>query len=185
MAKAKADPRRSFAASIVALRRSKDNVNIGNVRAGYLKYMLIFPLAPVFANMQGALFSDTVQLFTLDAMTLMGSAYCLGAGVLFAFTNTKNMALLARLTALSTVAAFAVWLFMPESLLSLLLAIVFAFGLGGCAAWKPRSQKTSAALFKGHLRARIVPPARAKRAILVATPLFRGFSHRFPAFDHN
>ena len=88
MAKAKADPRRSFAASIAALRRSKDNVNIGNVRAGYLKYMLIFPLAPVFANMQGALFSDTVQLFTLDAMTLMGSAYCLGAGVLFAFTNT-------------------------------------------------------------------------------------------------
>ena len=134
MAKAKADPGRSLTASIAALRHSRDNVKLGNVRAGYLKYMLIFPLAPVFANMQGALFSDTVQLFTLDAMTLTGSAYCLGAGVLFAFTNTKNMALLARLTALSTAAAFAVWLFLPESLLSLLLAIVFTFGLGGCAA---------------------------------------------------
>lgn len=51
--------------------------------------------------------------------------------------------------------------------------------------WKPRSQKSSAALFKSHLRARIVPPARAKRAISATTLLFRGFSHRFPAFNHN
>ena len=44
------------------------------------------------------------------------------------------MAFFARLTALVTAAAFAVWLLMPESLLSLIMALVFTFGLGGCAA---------------------------------------------------
>ena len=88
MSEVKSDARSSLPASLVALRRSKDNINIRNVRSGHLKYMLIFPLAPVFANMQGALFSESVELFTLDAMTLMGSAYCIGAGVLFAFTRT-------------------------------------------------------------------------------------------------
>ncbi len=124
----------SFRASLAALRRSKDNVNLTNLRKGHLKYMLIFPLAPVFANMQGVLFSDPIHMFGLDPMTLMGSAYCLGAGVLFAFSNMKNMAWLARWTALATALAFSLWLFMPESLTSLLMAIFFMFGLGGCAA---------------------------------------------------
>ncbi|MFA5675243.1 MAG: helix-turn-helix transcriptional regulator [Christensenellales bacterium] len=126
--------KKNIAASFLALLRSKDNINIRNVRASRIKYMLIFPLAPVFANMQGALFSDSVRLFSLDAMTLMGSAYCVGAGVLFAFTNTKNMARVSKVSAAATAAAFAVWLFMPESLPSLLTAIFFMFGLGGCAA---------------------------------------------------
>lgn len=42
-----------FFKSFLSLLRSKDNINICNVRASRLKYMLIFPLAPVFANMQG------------------------------------------------------------------------------------------------------------------------------------
>ncbi len=134
MAKLKEEMRRDFLASFLALVRSKDNINIYNVRISHLKYMLIFPLAPVFANMQGVLFSDSIHLFSLDAMTFMGSAYCLGAGALFAFTNTKNMGQVSRISALVTAAAFAVWLFMPESLLSLLTAIFFMFGLGGCAA---------------------------------------------------
>lgn len=134
MAKATPDKPRGLRASLHALRRSKDNVNLGNLRKSHLKYMLIFPLAPVFANMQGALFSDSPGLFHLDPMTLMGSAYCLGAGILFAFTNTKTMARLARLTALATAAAFTCWLLMPESLISLFMALLCMFGLGGCAA---------------------------------------------------
>ncbi len=134
MAKATPDKPRGLRASLHALRRSKDNVNLGNLRRSHLKYMLIFPLAPVFANMQGALFSDSPGLFHLDPMTLMGSAYCLGAGILFAFTNTKTMARLARLTALATAAAFTCWLLMPESLISLFMALLCMFGLGGCAA---------------------------------------------------
>ncbi len=123
-----------FIASISALFRSKDNINFSNVRIGHLKYMLIFPLAPVFANMQGALFSDSVRLLGLDAMTLMGSAYCLGAGALFGFARTDNMSAISRIAAIGTAAAFVPWILMAESQLSLAVAILFMFGLGGCAA---------------------------------------------------
>lgn len=134
MAEVKQDIKKGFTFSLLSLFHSKDHINVRNVRTDRLKYMLIFPLAPVFANMQGALFSDSIQLFKLDPMTLMGSAYCIGAGALFAFTSTRNMALVSRASALATAIAFTAWLFMSESLLSLLTAIVFMFGLGGCAA---------------------------------------------------
>jgi hypothetical protein len=113
--------------SFFTLFRSKDNINIRNVRLDHLKYMLIFPLAPVFANMQGALFSDSIRLFGLDAMTLMGSAYCIGAGALFAFSNVKNMAKVSHIFAIVTAAAYIPWIAMGESRLSLLLAILFMF----------------------------------------------------------
>jgi DNA-binding CsgD family transcriptional regulator len=131
---AEQDGRKNFLASLSILFHSKDNINLRNVRASHLKYMLIFPLAPVFANMQGTLFSDSIRLFGLDPMTLMGSAYCLGAGALFAFTNAKNMGLVARISAIATAVAFVTWLALPESLLSLMMAVLFMFGLGGCAA---------------------------------------------------
>ena len=120
--------------AIVALFRAKDNVKLRNVRWSHLKYMLIFPLAPIFANMQGSLFSDSIRLFGLDAMTLMGSAYCVGAGLLFAFANVKNMALISRVFAVLTALTFGTWLFMPESTASLVMAIFYMLGLGGCAA---------------------------------------------------
>lgn len=126
--------RKSIPTSFFALFRSKDNINIRNVRLDHLQYMLIFPLAPVFANMQGALFSDSVRLFRLDAMTLMGSAYCIGAGALFAFSNVKNSAKVSRIFATVMAAAYIPWITMGESRLSLLLAILFMFFLGGCAA---------------------------------------------------
>jgi len=130
----KQNTRKNILSSLLALLRSKDNINIRNVRLDHLQYMLIFPLAPVFANMQGNFFSDSIRLFGLDAMTLMGSAYCIGAGVLFAFTNVKNMARVSRISAAIMVAAFVSWIILGESLLSLLLAILFMFFLGGCAA---------------------------------------------------
>lgn len=120
--------------SFISLLHSKDNINIRNVRLNRIKYMLIFPLAPVFANMQGTLFSDSIRLFGLDAMTLMGSAYCLGAGMLFALAKVKNLAVTTRIFASFTAVTYIPWLFIPESPLSLLLAILFMFGLGGCAA---------------------------------------------------
>jgi DNA-binding CsgD family transcriptional regulator len=130
----KQNTRKNILSSLLALLRSKDNINIRNVRLDHLQYMLIFPLAPVFANMQGNFFSDSIRLFGLDAMTLMGSAYCIGAGVLFAFTNVKNMARVSRISAAIMAAAFVSWIILGESLLSLLLAILFMFFLGGCAA---------------------------------------------------
>ncbi|MDI9483416.1 MAG: hypothetical protein QM315_09570, partial [Bacillota bacterium] len=126
--------RKNILTSFFALFRSKDNINIRNVRLDHLQYMLIFPLAPVFANMQDALFSNSVRLFGLDAMTLMGSAYCIGAGALFAFSDVKNMAKVSRISAIVMTAAYIPWIVMGESLLRLVLAIVFMFFLGGCAA---------------------------------------------------
>jgi DNA-binding CsgD family transcriptional regulator len=134
MTKVEQNIKKSIPGSFLELFRSKDNINIRNVRLDHLQYMLIFPLAPVFANMQGALFSDSVRLFGLDAMTLMGSAYCIGAGTLFVFSNVKNMAKVSRISAVIMAAAYIPWLMMGESLLSLLLAILFMFFLGGCAA---------------------------------------------------
>lgn len=132
--KAERNIKKSIPTSFFALFRSKDNVNIRNVRLDHLQYMLIFPLAPVFANMQGALFSDSIRLFGLDAMTLMGSAYCVGAGALFAFSNVKNMTKVSRISAIIMAIAYIPWITMDESRLSLLLAILFMFFLGGCAA---------------------------------------------------
>lgn len=134
MTKVEQSIKKSIPGSFLELFRSKDNINIRNVRLDHLQYMLIFPLAPVFANMQGVLFSDSVRLFGLDAMTLTGSAYCIGAGTLFAFSNVKNMAKVSRICAVIMAAAYIPWLMMGESLLSLLLAILFMFFLGGCAA---------------------------------------------------
>ena len=81
--------------------------------------------------MQGALFSDSIRLFGLDAMTLMGSAYCIGAGALFAFSDVKNMVKISRISAIVMTAAYIPWIAMGESPLSLMLAIIFMFFLGG------------------------------------------------------
>jgi len=121
-------------ASLARLWRARDNIRLANVRVKNLKYMLIFALAPIFANMQGAFFESGVGLFGLDAMTLMGGAYCIGAGVLFAFADVKNMLTVARVCVMMTLAGFIPWLFLPEGQLSLSLAILFMFGFGGCAA---------------------------------------------------
>lgn len=120
--------------SALGLRRSKDRLSIRTVRLRYLKYMLIFPLAPVFANMQEALFGDTMHLLELDAMTLAGSAYCAGAGLLFAFTQPKTIDKLSRALAVATAGAFLLWLMLPRGQAGLIAAMLFTAGLGGCAA---------------------------------------------------
>ena len=123
-----------FFSSIKDLLCSRDNIRFSNIRVENLKYMLIFALAPVFANMQGALFTNDIRMFGVDAMTLMGSAYCIGAGVIFAFTTLSNMTFVARVSVVMTFVGLISWMLLPESRLSLTLAILFAFGLGGCAA---------------------------------------------------
>ncbi len=46
--------------------------NLKDVRPARLMYMLIFPLAPVFANMQESVLLGQPRLWGLDAMSLMG-----------------------------------------------------------------------------------------------------------------
>lgn len=118
--------------TILELLSSKDCTNFKNIRPKHLKYMLIFPLTPLFANMQDSLFSASA--LGLDAMTLIGSAYCIGAGLLFAFTAPDSLVKLSRILALCVAILFTVWSIIGEGGLSLALAILFAAGLGGCAA---------------------------------------------------
>lgn len=66
MAEAKRFGHRRYLVSFMALLRSKDNIQIKHIRPRNLRYMLIFPLAPVFANMQGLLFQEPSGLFGLD-----------------------------------------------------------------------------------------------------------------------
>jgi len=120
--------------SFKGLLRSRDNISLSNIRTKNLKYMLIFALAPVFANMQGSLFVSDINLLGIDAMTLMGSAYCIGAGVIFAFSSVRNMVFVARFSVIMMLVGFIPWMIIPESLFSLSLAILFMFGFGGCAA---------------------------------------------------
>lgn len=127
--------KKGIAASIRDLFRARDCLNLRNVRLKHLKYMLIFPLAPVFANMQKALFSDSLYFFGLDAMTLTGSAYCFGAGMFFALARPRAIAKNARILAAATAVFFVSWVIMPESRTSVLTAMFFAAGLGGCAAY--------------------------------------------------
>lgn len=120
--------------SLSGLLRARDNISISNIRTKNLKYMLIFALAPIFANMQGALFNSEIRMLGIDAMTLTGTAYCIGGGVIFSFAGVKNMTFVARSSVILTLAGFIPWILMPESRLSLALAILFMFGFGGCAA---------------------------------------------------
>ena len=120
--------------SFAGLLRVRDIINLSNIRAKNLKYMLIFALAPIFANMQGAMFISDIRMFGIDAMTLMGSAYCVGAGVIFAFTSVKSMAFIARTSTIITLAGFIPWLLLPDSQISLSLAMLFTLGFGCCAA---------------------------------------------------
>lgn len=126
--------KKTFSASILNLIRSKDCLNIRNVRPPHFKYMLIFSLAPVFANMQGALFADFSRLWGLDAMTLVGSSYCVGAGLTFAFTGLKSISKISHALAIATAVFFAVWIFTPGNQLGLISAMLFGACLGGSAA---------------------------------------------------
>jgi hypothetical protein len=123
-----------LSASLGRLWKSQELLSFSNIRFSRLRYMLIFPLAPVFANMQGKLFETDFRLLGIDAMTLMGSAYCIGAGVIFAFSRAQNVTAVARASVLIALSGFIPWIFLPESQASLLFAALFTFGFGGCAA---------------------------------------------------
>lgn len=103
------------------------------VRWSRLPYMLIFALAPVFANMQEDVLAGLPDLFGLDAMSLLGAAYCLGAGVLFAFARLKGLKTYARWLAILGAALFISWLILPPGMPSLVFALSFMFVFGGCA----------------------------------------------------
>lgn len=108
--------------------------DIRSIRLSRLPYMLIFALAPVFANMQEGVLGGHPGLAGVDAMSLMGIAYCLGAGMLFAIVRPEGLRRYARGLAWVCAALYTAWLALPPGEGgSFAAGLLFMFALGGCA----------------------------------------------------
>ncbi|HWQ72029.1 MAG TPA: helix-turn-helix transcriptional regulator [Desulfitobacteriaceae bacterium] len=121
-------------ASFMGLWNSRDALSFKNVRLSYLQYFFALPLSLTFGNMQEILFQSNVRLFGLDAKTLIFSAYCIGAALLFALSGIGNIAVVARVSAILSAAGFIPWIFMDDGPVGLFFALLFMFGLGGSVA---------------------------------------------------
>lgn len=119
--------------SIARLWNTQEALHFKNIRRSHLQYFFAFPLAMIFANLQEVLFKSDYSLFGLDAVTLLPGSYCLGAGILFIFANKKNLSTISKLSVILSSAGFLFWMILPDSTLSLCLAMLFMAGIGGCA----------------------------------------------------
>ncbi len=117
--------------SLFRLWRFKDDLSMKNVRASHLHYLLALPLALGFANAQELLFHSDVRLMGLDGLTIALSAFCIGAGLLFALVSVRNMKVIVLSSAAFALAGFIPWIFMADGTASVLLAALFMFGMGG------------------------------------------------------
>lgn len=103
-----------------------------NIRKGYLKYFFAFPLAMTFINIQDYIVDDGIGLFGFAHTTITFLAFALGAIIMFAFSNEKNISALSKISAIITAVGFVPWLFLPDGYLSLACDVVFMAGVGGC-----------------------------------------------------
>lgn len=120
-----------FRTSFSKLWRSRDDLSFRNIRVSHLHYLLALPLSLGFANAQEILFKTDVRLFGLDGLTIVLSAFCLGAGLLFALVNVRNLKGIAISSAVLALSGFIPWIFVPDGIVSVLLAALFMFGMGG------------------------------------------------------
>lgn len=77
------------------------------------------------------MFKSDVRLIGLDGLTIALSAFCTGAGLLFALVNVRNLKTIAVSSAVLALAGFIPWIFMADGTASVLLAALFMFGMGG------------------------------------------------------
>ncbi|OQB20281.1 MAG: Transcriptional regulatory protein UhpA [Firmicutes bacterium ADurb.Bin182] len=110
---------------------SKDDLSFKNIRVSHLHYFLALPLGLGFSNAQEILFKSDFSLMGLDALTIALSAYCIGAGLLFALVSVRNMKKIAISSAILTLAGFIPWMIMSDGPAAVILAAVFMFGMGG------------------------------------------------------
>lgn len=118
-------------ASLRKLWGFRNTLSLKNIRVSHLHYFLTLPLALGFSNAQELLFKSDYKLMGLDGLTIALSAYCLGAGLLFTLANIRNMKKLALASAALALSGFIPWMFMADGTISLLLAALFMFGMGG------------------------------------------------------
>ncbi|MGI6695625.1 MAG: helix-turn-helix transcriptional regulator [Christensenellales bacterium] len=106
------------------------------LRPERVKYMLMFSLAPIFPGMKNSLIADACPLFGMDSIFLMGIAYSLGIGLLFAFASLKSLARYARQVGVLMAGVFVLWMIMPIGPLATWTGIVFSLFLGGCSGFQ-------------------------------------------------
>lgn len=106
-----------------------------NIRKkGYLQYFFAFPLSMIFINIQDFILDDGIGVFGLAHTTITFLAFALGAIVMFAFSNEKNISAISKISAIITAVGFVPWLFLPNNYLSLVYDVIFMAGVGGCVS---------------------------------------------------
>lgn len=113
---------------------AQEMLALRNMRKEYLQYFFAFPLAMAFINIQDFIVADGIGMFGLEHTTITFLAFALGAIVMFAFSNEKNIAAISKASAIITAVGFIPWLFLPDGYLSLVCDVVFMAGVGGCVS---------------------------------------------------
>lgn len=114
---------------------AQEMLAVRNIRKkDYLQYFLAFPLAMAFVNIQDFILDDGIAMFGLSHTTITFLAFALGAIVMFAFTNEKNIGAVSKISAMITAVGFVPWLFLPDGRLALVCDVIFMAGVGGCVS---------------------------------------------------
>ena len=108
--------------------------SFSDIRWRRLRYMLIFAHAPLFSNVQEVYFLQDPLIAGVSAVTWMRLAFCVGAGLLFAFASLRNINRYSKLLAGSCALFFTLWLFIQSGVPAVIVACLFTFFYGGTAA---------------------------------------------------
>jgi Response regulator containing a CheY-like receiver domain and an HTH DNA-binding domain len=121
--------------SLQNLWSAQEMLALRNIRKkGYLQYFFAFPLAMTFINIQDFVLDHGIGVFGLAHTTITFLAFALGAIVMFAFSNEKNISDISKISAIITAVGFVPWFFLPDGYLSLVCDVIFMAGVGGCVS---------------------------------------------------
>ena len=123
----------SLLSSIAKLWNTQETLRFKTIRCNRLHYFFVFPFAMIFANFQEILFVSDVHLFGFEATTLSSVAYCLGACIIYVFSNKTNISAVSKLSAFLSATGVLLWIIFPDGMLSFAFAMMFMAGIGGCA----------------------------------------------------
>ncbi|MDF2593095.1 MAG: transcriptional regulator, LuxR family protein [Clostridia bacterium] len=127
--------RSKLISSLHNLCSAQELLALRNIRKrGYLQYFFAFPLAMSFINIQDFILNDGIGVFGLGHTTITFLAFAIGAIVMFAFSNEKNICATSKISAFVTAVGFVPWLFLPDGYLALVCDVIFMAGVGGCVS---------------------------------------------------
>ena len=118
--------------SLRDLTHSKSSLSLKNIRPERIRYLLAFSLAMVSINVQNCFIDGKAKLFGVPETMIMFLAFAVGATVMFALTNEKNLPSISKISAAIAFIAFVPWFILPGGLLTPILAAALMFGIGGC-----------------------------------------------------